>query len=141
NASDRAVFRGTEELPSKTNYYMGNDPRKWRMDVPNYQGIWAEGIYPGVDLHYYGNQGHLEYDFIVRPQADPHAIVLSIEGTQRIFVDSTGNLVLVTPVGEIRQVKPFIYQEIDGAKKEINGKYVITNENQISFAIGPYDKS
>ena len=31
------------------------------------------GVYPGVDLVYYGNQRQLEYDFVVAPGAEPEA--------------------------------------------------------------------
>jgi len=68
NGDEHAVWRGAEELPSKSNYYLGADPRRWQTDVPNYRGIWADAVYPGVSLHYYGNDGHLEYDFIVDPK-------------------------------------------------------------------------
>ena len=69
NASAQVV--GLEELPGKTNYFIGNDPKKWRTNVPNYAKVKYQGVYPGVDLVYYGNQRQLEYDFVVAPGADP----------------------------------------------------------------------
>ena len=58
---------GLEELPGKTNYFIGNDPSKWRTNVPNYTKVAYKDVYPGVDLVYYGNQRQLEYDFVVAP--------------------------------------------------------------------------
>jgi hypothetical protein len=78
-ANTSAVVTGGEELPSKSNYFLGNDPAKWQSNVPNYAQVKYRSIYPGVDLVYYGNQsGHLEYDFVVAPGADPGVIALNV---------------------------------------------------------------
>src|SRR5437660_11479136 len=78
-ANQAANVTALDELPGKTNYFVGNDPKKWRTDVPTYGKVKYEGVYPGVDLVYYGNQRQLEYDFVVAPGADPKAITLAIE--------------------------------------------------------------
>jgi len=78
-ANANAAVTGAGELPGKTNYFLGNDPKKWRTNVPTYAQVKYQGVYPGVDLVYYGNQGgQLEYDFVVAPGADPSAIVLDV---------------------------------------------------------------
>ena len=58
---------GADELSVRSNYFIGNDPQKWRTDVRQYGKVKYTGVYPGVDLVYYGNQQELEYDFIVAP--------------------------------------------------------------------------
>jgi hypothetical protein len=78
-ANTNARVVGLSELPGKSNHFIGNDPRKWRTNVPNYGKVKYEGVYPGIDLVYYGNQRQLEYDFVVAPGADPRAIALQIE--------------------------------------------------------------
>src|SRR5438477_611658 len=78
-ANQAAKVAALEELPGKSNYFIGNDPKKWRTDVPTYGKVKYEGVYPGIDLVYYGNQRQLEYDFVVAPGADPKAITLEIE--------------------------------------------------------------
>src|SRR5215208_5047651 len=62
---------GVDELPGKSNYFMGNDSSKWLTDIPRYQKVTYQDVYPGIDLVYYGSHGDLEYDFIVAPNADP----------------------------------------------------------------------
>jgi hypothetical protein len=76
-ANPAAKVKGLEELPGKSNYFIGNDPKKWRTNVPNYAKVQYQGVYPGVDLGYYGNQRQLEYDFVVAPGADPNVIRLA----------------------------------------------------------------
>jgi hypothetical protein len=62
-ANSGANVTGDDELPGTSNYFVGNDPKKWRTNVPTYARVKYEGIYPGVDLLYYGNQRQLEYAF------------------------------------------------------------------------------
>jgi hypothetical protein len=76
-ANPAAPVTGLDELPGKTNYFIGNDPAKWRTNVPTYAKVRYENVYSGIDLVYYGNQRQLEYDFVVSPGADPRAIRLS----------------------------------------------------------------
>ena len=77
-ANDAAKVSGLDELPGKSNYFLGNDPKKWRTDVPDCGKVRYEGVYPGIDLVYYGNQQYLEYDFVVAPGADPGAIRVAV---------------------------------------------------------------
>jgi hypothetical protein len=72
---------GLEELPGKAHYFIGNDPHKWRTNAPTYARVKYANVYPGVDLVYYGNQGRLEYDFVVQPGADPSRIALDIDAS------------------------------------------------------------
>ena len=76
NANPAAKVTGADELAGTSNYFIGNDPAKWRTNVPTYAKVKYEGIYPGIDLVYYGNQRQLEYDFIVAPGADPRRIAV-----------------------------------------------------------------
>src|SRR5581483_6441136 len=70
--ADPAVsWSGAEKLPGISNYFIGNDPRKWRTNIPLYGKVLAKNVYPGIDMVYYGRQGKLEYDFVVNPGADP----------------------------------------------------------------------
>jgi hypothetical protein len=86
---------GLEPLPGIVNYFIGNDPKKWRTNIPTYQKVEYQDVYPGIDLAYYGNQGKLEYDLIVAPGADPTQIKLAFDGAEKIEVDpASGDLVL-----------------------------------------------
>jgi hypothetical protein len=138
NANPAAKIVGTDELAGTSNYFIGNDPAKWRTNVPTFAKVKYEGIYSGIDLVYYGNQRQLEYDFIVAPGADPRRISFDVRGAKRIHQDAHGDLVLKVGEGEIRWHKPVVYQE-DGARQEIAARYAITNTNRIGFIVAKYD--
>ena len=123
-ASPAPKVTGLDELPGKSNYFKGNDPGKRHTNVPNFSKVRYEDLYPGVDLVYYGNEGRLEYDFVVAPGADPRAIAFEIVGPElapatgapvnrraALQVDANGDLVIAIEGGEIRFHKPLLYQE------------------------------
>jgi len=49
-ANQAAKVTPLDELPGKSNYFIGNDPKKWRTDVPTYGKVKYAGVYPGIDL-------------------------------------------------------------------------------------------
>jgi hypothetical protein len=140
-ANPESRVDGQDELVGKANYFIGNDPAKWRAGVPTYATVRYTNVYPGIDLVYYGNQRQLEYDFVVRPGADPTPILLAFQGADKLEVDAQGDLVLHTATGTIRQRKPFIYQEVDGARREISGGYMLKGAGRVGFRVAAYDSS
>ena len=138
-ANPSSRVSGLEELPGKSNYFLGNDPKKWRTNVPHYAKIQYKDVYPGVDLVYYGNQRQLEYDLIVTPGANPEAIQLAFEGEDDLEIDAQGDLVLDSDGGQVRLHKPFVYQQVDGVRQEISGAYVLNGGRQVSFEVAAYD--
>ena len=141
NANPAAKLTGRDELAGKTNYFIGNDPTKWRTNVPTYAKVKYEGIYSGIDLVYYGNQRQLEYDFVVAPGANPRRIAFDVSGAKRIRQDDNGELVFKVGEDEIRWRKPVVYQEKDGARQEIAATYAITDKNWVGFELAKYDTS
>jgi len=141
NAISYPIVSGVDELPGKSNYFVGNDQNKWITNVPHYARVRYAGVYPGVDLEFHGSsERQLEYDFVVAPGADPHQIALDVQGAASMTVDQ-GDLVLRVAAGQIRLQKPVVYQEINNKRKEIVGRYSIKSEHQIGFEIGQYDRS
>jgi Beta-propeller repeat len=138
-ANPTAKVVGADELSGKSNYFIGNDPKKWRSNVPTYARVNYEGIYPGIDLVYYGTQGQLEYDFVVAPGADPHRIQFDVRGAKSISREKDGDLVLHMAEGEVRWHKPLFYQEKDGRRQEIDGRYVIEHGRRVGFEASSYD--
>ena len=122
-ANPTPVVSGIEQLPGRSNYFIGNDPAKWSTDVPNYARVRYQDIYPGVDLIYYGNQAQLEYDFRVAPGTDPKSIIWKVESSLTpcgkkhlrdapLKVDHNGDLLVGVNGEEIRFQKPVAYQDM-----------------------------
>lgn len=136
-----AKLTGIERVPTRTNYYIGSDPRRWKTNIPSYAKVKYSAVYPGIDLVFYGKQDLLEYDFIVSPGTDPRVIALAFDGITGMRVDEKGDLLLRTDAGEFRQSRPVVYQQINNARRIIPASYLIKGKNQIAFQTANYDRS
>jgi hypothetical protein len=130
---------GLDRLPGVSNYFIGNDPRRWRANVPSYARVAYRDMYPGVDQVYYGNQARLEYDLVVAPGASPRIVRLALEGPGALRLDRQGNLVLGRRGAALRLDRPRVYQEERGHRRDIAGRYVVLGRSQVGFAVGAYD--
>ena len=144
-ANPHATSAGIDALPGRSNYLFGRDSRKWIVGVPQYRKIAYRGVYPGVDVAYYGNEGQLEQDFIVAPGARPDAISIELASIARghttgaLAVDRDGNLQLRTNGGMVEMRKPFVYQEVSGSRQPIAARYVLQGADRVGFEVARYD--
>ena len=136
-----ATITGVDRTATKVNYFIGNDPKKWHTDVPAYARVKYAGVYPGIDLVYYGNQRELEYDFVVAPGANANAIALDVQGASKMRLDAHGNLVMSVAGGSVDLKKPNAYQELNGLRREVAGNYMVTNNHEVRFALADYDRT
>src|SRR6266700_3086904 len=128
-ANPKPAVSGTDELPGKSNYFIGNDPRKWHTNVPSYAKVKYQQVYTGVDLVYYGNQQQLEYDFVVAPGTDPRAIQFGFDGAEKLSIDEQGALLLKSKGRDLLFEPPQLYQELAGERQKVEGRYSLVAEN------------
>lgn len=137
----RPTVEGTDRLPGTANFFIGNDPKKWHTGVPTYAKVKYTGVYPGIDLVYYGNQDRLEYDFAVAPGADPKTIKLQFGGARKLRLSRDGNLTVAVASSSIVFRRPEIYQLVDGKRDEVDGQFAFDANNSVGFKVGAYDHS
>ena len=136
-----AIASGADELPGKISYFTGKNPALWRTNIPTYRRVTYRDVYPGVDLLYHGTQQHLEYDFVVHPNGDPASIKLAFGGSRSLRLDARGDLVLQTGAGVVRHRKPHVYQDLNGVRQPVDGRYRLIARDQVGFEIGAYDRT
>jgi hypothetical protein len=129
---------GLQKLPGKVNYLIGK--HRWT-NIPTYGRVVYRNIYPHTDLMYYGMRGSLEYDWVLHPGANPHAIDLRIDGGSAVRLDGRGNLVLDSGRGVLRQARPEMYQVVGGKRQVVDGRYVLAGSHDVRIAVGKYDGS
>ena len=150
-ANRQSEITAGHKLPGKVNYFVGQDPAKWRTNIPTYARVNFKDVYRGVDLAYYGHQGRLECDFIVHPGSDPGLIRLSAtssgasgrlaESERRLRIDPGGDLVVSLGGSEVRLKMPLIYQEAGGRRESVPGRFRLDRGGAAGFELGRYDKS
>src|SRR5271169_1264164 len=134
-----ATVTGVEELPGKSNYFIGNDPAQWRTDVPNYAKVRYREVYRGVDVMYYGRQGEMESDFVVSPGSDAGRICMRIEGAEKLALDGQGDLAVGIRDGAVTFHRPQAYQEKGGRRREVAARYVLSGEKEVKIEVAEYD--
>ncbi|MGC1107467.1 MAG: hypothetical protein WA876_13100 [Candidatus Acidiferrales bacterium] len=140
-ANSHVRLESDGELPGKSNYFIGSNRRKWLGGIPNYARVRYVGIYPGVDLVYYGREGRLEFDFVVSPGADPTAISLKFTGGERISIDRNGDLRLTSHHDFLLLHRPVIYQIEHNSRRPVQGGFVLLDNNRVSVQVSRYDRS
>ena len=140
-ADREARAEGRDALPGTVNYLRGTDRQQWRTGIATYAKVVYDNVYPGIDLVYYGNPRQLEYDFVVRPGADPRTIALEVDGADTLSLDAQGDLVLEVGGRQVRQRKPVVYQETGGVRTAIESRYALEGPHRVRFQLGTYDAS
>jgi hypothetical protein len=131
---------GRDRLPGTVNYFIGNDPQKWRRKVPVFAGVEYPELIPGVDLDFHGVRQQWEFDLIVHPGTDISKIGLAFDGARKLRVDGSGNLLLYSRSGQLQLLKPVAYQEVDGKRIPVDAEFVRKKHKAIGFRIGAYDR-
>ncbi len=133
--ANRLRPRGKEQLSYYSNFFYGNDSSKWCTEVPNYQEVYYENIYDGIDLRYYLSQNGLKYDLIVHPKADPGQIRIRWDGVDSLEMNDRGDIIIKTPSGNLIDGAPFIFQDFTGSTQQVIGTFKIINEMEYGFEI------
>jgi uncharacterized repeat protein (TIGR01451 family) len=124
-ANPHPGIEGLAPLPGTANFFLGNDPAGWHAGVATFGAVIYRDLYPGVDLVYSGTEGHLKSEFRLAPGVDPSGIQMAYDGAQAVHLRQDGALVLQTPLGELIEAAPLVYQEANGARQEIPGRYIL----------------
>jgi hypothetical protein len=155
DVSSRFAWRGEGLLPGRSNYFIGNDARAWRTNVPHYSQADAEGALPGVGVKIYGNELGVEYDLRLAAGVDAAGLRLKFSGASGVQLAANGDLVMRAGVNELRMKKPSIYEESSGGsgrekgkgprfaetRGHVDGGYVLETDGSVGFWVGAHDPS
>lgn len=138
-AGGHALPTGEARQPGYSNYYLGDNPARWRSGVPSFAVARYTDLYEGIDLELYTASDALKYNLIVHPGADPSAIAIEYIGTSGVSVTKDGDLRIRTSVRDIVELKPYVYQ----GNTEIKSRWLVERKGDIyivSIELGDYDK-
>jgi uncharacterized repeat protein (TIGR01451 family) len=130
---------GEEKLSGESNYFRGRNSRDWHTGIPHFTQVRYREIYKGIDLVFRGNLGRVEYDFILFPGASPQQILIEFQGADALHIDEKGRLVLQVGGSTLVQPAPYIYQESDGMKQQVAGRYVLKGKYRVGFHVARFN--
>ncbi len=146
-ADQNVAVEPAQLLPGKSSYFIGTDRSRWVTDLPTYGQLQYRQVYRGIDLVFYGNRGHLEYDFIVSPGAKTDDIALGFSASAKLTVAQSGQLDVDVDGASLHLLKPVVYQ-FDGTENAkrtlIAGDYRLVSDGSrsvVKFEVGAYDHS
>ncbi len=140
-ANPRCEAEGLEKLPGKSNYLIGKNTSHWRMNLCQYARVRFKEIYPHIDLIYYGANGKLEYDFVVKPGGNPKDIRLKFAGAENLRKMVSGNLGMRVGKMSLELSLPALYQENWSGKEDIGGRFVQNGNGEVGFEVKGYDST
>lgn len=121
-------------VAARTNYFIGDDPAKWRTKVPEYRELIYEEVWPGIDVRFFLTEnGSLKYEFVLAPGADPDQIRIGFEGLDGIEVLESGEMQLNHPWGPVTEDVPVAFAEAE--HRDVPVKFVKTGKSEYGFDV------
>jgi uncharacterized repeat protein (TIGR01451 family) len=120
-------------------HYLDRNPDRSITGVENYGALRYSGLYPGIDVRFYGRGSHLEHDFVLAPGSDPGRIVLRFEGLDHMALTSTGDVELTLGKILLRETRPVAWQIVNGKTRGIDARWKVAGDSRLGIALGEYD--
>jgi hypothetical protein len=137
-------IKGEKLSTTKVACFSGNDPSKWKRDIPAYEFVHLGEVYKNIEIKLRAYGDNVEKLLYVNPGADPDNIKLGLKGAKSVRIDNSGQLEIKTVLGTVAFTKPLAYQEINGKRIEVSVDYILKNNDSelvYGFKIGKYDKT
>lgn len=140
-ALDDLEIKGEVMLEGKVNYFVGNNEEDWIKEAATFSSIRYAGLYEGVDLLFSGSNSQLKYEYHIKPNSDPSAIEVLVEGVDNIVINPDGIMVFETAVGNMAQPVVKAYQVINGEIVNRSVRYDLIDDYRYKFVLEEYDQS
>ena len=125
-ANFNAKITSKDSSKHYANYFIGNDPTKWKSKIHSVSNVKLSEFYPNIDLIYSTKNGTLSYNFEINNGGDPSKIQFKINGADKFHIAENGALIIGHTFGEIIQSAPKAWTINENGKR---------NEVAISFGI------
>ncbi|MFX1532605.1 MAG: SBBP repeat-containing protein, partial [Promethearchaeota archaeon] len=112
-------------------------------NVPTWDEVWYEGLYPGIDLRYYMSSQGLKYDFVVHPGVDPTQIAIQVSESMKLSIEEQEVTIQPSTQPEglyLQDTSLKVYQEDETT---ISARFYrkLTPTNCYGFRIGRFDST
>ena len=130
-ANSNAVASSGQAFPEYYNFYIGNDPSRWKGGVNAYDGLYLKNLYSAIDLNITGSGDAIKYTYNVGQNGNPGSIALRFQGADSVGIKSDG-LHIYTHLNEIIEQNPTAYQQNGNEQIAVPCTYHLDN-NTVRF--------
>jgi Secretion system C-terminal sorting domain len=121
-------------LETQRSYFSGRSPEKWITDIQSYSEITLKNIYPKIDIRIYnGENGQMEFDWIVWPGANTNDIKMKFDGQKHLMINNTGDIMIGLRLGNFKLRLPESYYSTPSGKEAADVKFTLHNKNEVRF--------
>jgi len=135
NSNPHAAIEGMDPQTARVSYFISGDASRWHSNIPLYGKVRINELYPGIDVIFYTREQQLEYDFVIKPNADPQRIQLHFDGVS-VALNKDGDLVLANRSGEMIHHKPMVHQVVSGISQPVESEFSVVANSDIAFRLG-----
>ncbi|MCC5918843.1 MAG: SBBP repeat-containing protein [Cryomorphaceae bacterium] len=132
NANANCEIEKGKPLPGYNNYYNTPEEARPALFVKKYESVRFKNIWNDIDVLFYNNNGNLESDFLLQRAEDYRQIRFEVSGAE-LSLDAEGNLIMKTPIGEIREGALKVFQ----GEQQIEANWVLEG-NTVGFEVFGY---
>ena len=141
-AANNVEPAGGDPLSHPTSFFEGNDPSRWISGARSFREIVYEDLWDGIDLRYRLEDGKLKYELVVAPETDPSRVRIHYDHPRGLSVEAgTGDLIINTGVGIIRDSAPWSYQFVGGRRQTVPSEYSVNERHTLGFDLDKYERS
>jgi hypothetical protein len=139
-ASSEARVVGEGERRGRYNFFLGDDPARWRAGVAAYEGLLYRDLYDGIDVRVRESAPQLEYDVLVAPGATLGRVALHAAGARSLELAPDGALLIRTAGARLRQAPPVAWEVLPGGRKRpLPSRVRLLGDNRFGFAVSGRD--
>jgi hypothetical protein len=139
-ASSEARVVGEGARRGRYNFFLGDDPARWRAGVAAYESILYRGLYDGIDVRVRESAPQLEYDVLVAPGTTLGRVAVHAAGARSLELAPDGALLIRTAGARLRQAPPIAWEVLPGGRKRpLPSRVRILDDNRFGFAVSGRD--
>ncbi len=140
NSSTDKVIYSMNERENYTSYFLGQHTDAYAR-IKNYNTLFHEEVYDGIDVMYSNNSRGLKYYYIIARGASTDPLMEHYEGYNSMYVDGNGDLVIEGVYGTMRRPQPKVW-EITSSGSTVSLAWQPTynvSGDDVTFTFGSYN--
>lgn len=139
SSNPHAVVSADGRLPYQSNYFLGSNPKEWRISVQHFGEVLYSDVYPGISVAYQSTGQLIEQDIHIESGADANVVRFEVKGATSLSVSEQGDLILKSRDGFFVLAAPRVYQiDQSGNRIPLAGSYLLKGSS-VTFMLGAYD--